>query len=178
MEIWYQRMFAAVLVVLALIMVIYVIRSLVGPTLADRILAVNAIGTLTIVSIAVLAMSKKESYLMDVCMIYAMLSFLAIVVLTAFVTRERLEIRENPEVLEEADLKDLDDDASMEKRRRQRIEEAETGFTEELIPVDPETEEPEPSEGSEEERTTVHEEIDPMIREAREYLEKVRKGEL
>ena len=91
MDIWYNRLFIGCLIMLAVIMVIYVVRSIVGPVLADRILAVNAIGTLTIVAVAILAVSKQESYLLDVCMVYAMLSFLALVVLTALMTKERLE---------------------------------------------------------------------------------------
>ena len=81
MEQYYRGLFILWLIILAVIILIYVIRSIIGPKLTDRIIAVNAIGTLTIVAIAILAMLLKESYLLDVCLIYAMLSFLAVVVL-------------------------------------------------------------------------------------------------
>ena len=77
MEQYYRGLFILCLIILAVIILIYVIRSIIGPKLTDRIIAVNAIGTLTIVAIVLL----KESYLLDVCLIYAMLSFLAVVVL-------------------------------------------------------------------------------------------------
>lgn len=95
MELYYQYLFRFSLLILAVIIVIYVVRSIVGPALADRILAVNAIGTSTILAISILSLSMQESYLLDVCLVYAMLSFLAIIVLTAFVTREKIELDES-----------------------------------------------------------------------------------
>ena len=46
-----------------------------------RIVSVNMIGTLTIILIGVLAVMMREGYLADVALIYAMISFLAVVVL-------------------------------------------------------------------------------------------------
>jgi multicomponent Na+:H+ antiporter subunit F len=40
------------------------------------------IGTMTIITIALLSVALQESYLLDVCLIYAMVSFIAVVVLT------------------------------------------------------------------------------------------------
>ena len=40
------------------------------------------IGTMTITEIAMFALYLRESYLFDVCLIYAMISFLAVVILT------------------------------------------------------------------------------------------------
>lgn len=94
MELYYGYLFRFSLLILAVIIVIYVIRSIVGPALADRILAVNAIGTCTILAIAILSLTMQEAYLLDVCLVYAMLSFLAIIVLSAFVTREKIELDE------------------------------------------------------------------------------------
>ena len=48
----------------------------------DRILAINMIGTLTIIMIAILSLYLEESFLLDIDLIYSMLSFLAVVVLT------------------------------------------------------------------------------------------------
>ncbi|MBE5922832.1 MAG: sodium:proton antiporter, partial [Lachnospiraceae bacterium] len=53
---------------------------------ADRLVAVNMIGTMVMVSICVLAVVMQEDYLVDICLIYAMISFLAIVVLTKVYT--------------------------------------------------------------------------------------------
>ena len=45
-------------------------------------MAVNMMGTMVMVMIAVLALMLKEGYLVDICLIYAMISFLAVVVLS------------------------------------------------------------------------------------------------
>ena len=67
---------------LGLLLILCLIRAIRGPRVADRIIAVNMMGTLTIVIICVLAYLLGEDYLIDVAVIYAMLSFLAVVVLT------------------------------------------------------------------------------------------------
>lgn len=58
------------------------IRAIRGPRLTDRIISGNMIGTMTIISIALLSVLLKESYLLDVCLIYAMVSFIGVIVLT------------------------------------------------------------------------------------------------
>ncbi|MCI8504979.1 MAG: sodium:proton antiporter [Lachnospiraceae bacterium] len=93
-ELIYQGILMGCMVVLAVLILVSIIRSVRGPKTADRIIAVNMIGTMTIVIIAILSVYMKEDYLTDVCLIYAMVSFLAVVVLTKVYTgvyRERKE---------------------------------------------------------------------------------------
>ena len=71
------------------------IRSILGPRIADRIVAVNMVGTITITIIGVLALKMKEGYLLDISLIYAMLSFLAVVLLTRIYMGTYLERKEN-----------------------------------------------------------------------------------
>ena len=78
----YQSVYIAVLIVLALLVILSFIRVIKGPRLADRVVGVNVIGTLTIMMICVLSLMLAEGYLLDVALIYAMISFLAVVVLT------------------------------------------------------------------------------------------------
>ena len=58
------------------------LRGILGPKFTDRIVAVNMIGTKTILLIAALTLVLGENYLLDVCLVYAMVSFLAVVVLS------------------------------------------------------------------------------------------------
>ena len=58
------------------------IRAIIGPRIADRIVSVNMMGTIVMVMIAILALMQEEGYLVDICLIYAMISFLAVIVLT------------------------------------------------------------------------------------------------
>lgn len=58
------------------------VRAIIGPRVTDRIVGINMIGTQVIILIALLATFKGEAYLLDICLIYAMISFLSVVVLT------------------------------------------------------------------------------------------------
>jgi len=82
----FDWIFHIVLVVLAVMVILCLIRAVIGPRIADRLVAVNMIGTMVMVSICILAVVMKEDYLVDICLIYAMISFLAIVVLTKVYT--------------------------------------------------------------------------------------------
>jgi len=82
----FDWLFYGVLSVLALMLVLCLIRAVIGPRLADRLVAVNMMGTMVMVSIAILAVLKDQGYLVDICLIYAMISFLAVVVLTKIYT--------------------------------------------------------------------------------------------
>ncbi|MGN0242463.1 MAG: monovalent cation/H+ antiporter complex subunit F [Lachnospiraceae bacterium] len=78
----YHYLFLGCLIVLALILFLCLIRACLGPKVADRIVSINMMGTIVIVMIAILAIMLDESYLIDICIIYAMISFLAVIVLT------------------------------------------------------------------------------------------------
>ncbi|MBR5127679.1 MAG: sodium:proton antiporter [Roseburia sp.] len=82
----FSWIFHIVLLVLAAMVILCLIRAIIGPRMADRLVAVNMIGTMVMVSICILAVIMKEDYLVDICLIYAMISFLAIVVLTKVYT--------------------------------------------------------------------------------------------
>ncbi|MDE6991416.1 MAG: sodium:proton antiporter [Lachnospiraceae bacterium] len=69
-------------IVLAVMVFMCLIRAVKGPRIADRIVAVNMMGTMTMVIIAILAVKMDEGYLVDICIIYAMISFLAVTLLT------------------------------------------------------------------------------------------------
>ena len=78
----YSGIFHIILVILALLTICCLIRAVMGPTIADRLVAVNMMGTIVMVIFAVLGLLMDEDYLVDICLIYAMISFLAVVVLT------------------------------------------------------------------------------------------------
>ena len=82
----YSPLFYGILSVLAVMLVFCLIRAVRGPRIADRLVAVNMISTMVMVIIAILAVVMNEGYLIDICLIYAMISFLAVVVLTRIYT--------------------------------------------------------------------------------------------
>ena len=77
----YSDFAVVVLVALGVLCIITLLRAIIGPTPADRIVAINMLGTLTMAMIAVLLVKLREGYLADICLIYAMISFLAVIVL-------------------------------------------------------------------------------------------------
>lgn len=78
----YQYIYIIALVILALMLFACLLRAIKGPRIADRLMAVNMMGTMVMVMISVLALKLDEGYLIDICLIYAMISFLAVVVLS------------------------------------------------------------------------------------------------
>ena len=82
----FSGLFYGILSVLAGMLVLCLIRAVKGPRIADRLVAVNMMGTMVMVSIAILAGVKDQGYLVDICLIYALISFLAVVVLTRIST--------------------------------------------------------------------------------------------
>lgn len=90
----YQALYGFAMAVLGVLLFFVLLRCVKGPRIADRIVAVNMAGTIIIVLIAVLAVAMNEGYLADVELIYTMLSFLAVVLLTKVymgAVRERRE---------------------------------------------------------------------------------------
>lgn len=67
---------------LAILVFFGLIITIKGPRKADRIMGINIIGSLSIAAIAVLAIYLKESWLLDICLVYCLISFLAVVILT------------------------------------------------------------------------------------------------
>ena len=81
---------------MAVMLMLCLLRAVLGPRVADRIVAVNMMGTIVMVMIAILAVKMEEGYLVDICLIYAMVSFLSVIVITKVymgVYRERKRIR-------------------------------------------------------------------------------------
>ena len=77
----YNILYSGILVVLSVLIIACFIRAIKGPTIADRIVAINMIGTQIIIMVGVVALMLGAGYLVDVSMLYAMISFLAVVVL-------------------------------------------------------------------------------------------------
>ncbi|MBQ2953641.1 MAG: sodium:proton antiporter [Clostridia bacterium] len=78
----YNILFTGALIVIGVLLLACLIRAIRGPRIADRVIAVNMMGTLIVISICILSFMMGEGWLVDIAMIYTMLSFLAVVLLT------------------------------------------------------------------------------------------------
>lgn len=85
----YRSMYTGALVVLALFMGLILIAAAVKKTATDRILCINMVGTMAIVSLAILSQMLDEPYLLDVALIYTMISFITVLMLALTFIPER-----------------------------------------------------------------------------------------
>ena len=99
----YQYLYLGTLIVMAVLIGLVMVRSIIGPRVTDRILSVNMIGTLVISCIAILSAVLKESYLVDVALIYSMISFVSVIMLASIYLPEKSKRAHfNPQAYEEA----------------------------------------------------------------------------
>ena len=72
---------------LALLAVAAAAAALRGPHFTDRLVAINLLSTLTLSMICLLSVYLGEDFLMDVALIYALVSFVAVAVLSRLITQ-------------------------------------------------------------------------------------------
>ena len=78
-------MFTVASIAVLVVMVLALVRALLGPTVYDRILAVNAFGSLTVVLIAVYGFLSGRPDFLDIALVYALINFIATIAVTKFV---------------------------------------------------------------------------------------------
>jgi len=74
--------------------VLLLIRALRGPTVFDRILAINALGTKTVVLVALFAFldfgHADPSFFLDTSIVYALINFVATIAILKYIQYRRL----------------------------------------------------------------------------------------
>ncbi len=78
-------MMAAVTVAVLVTMALAIFRSIKGPTVYDRILAVNAFGTLTVVLISVYGFLSGRPDFLDLALVYALINFIGTIAVSKYV---------------------------------------------------------------------------------------------
>ena len=73
---WFSAVF------LSLLFFVSLVRAILGPRFTDRVIAINLICTKTIIMIAVLSYFRADNNLLDIAIVYAMISFLVVVILS------------------------------------------------------------------------------------------------
>ncbi len=77
---------SAVFIILAVILTF--IRFLIGPTVYDRIAALDVLTLITTVIIVVLAVNYKQKIFMDVAIVYSLLSFIGVIAFARFMEKK------------------------------------------------------------------------------------------
>lgn len=74
---------------LSITIMLCMFRAIKGPNSADRLIAINVIGTKTIILILIVSFILKETYFIDVAIVYALISFISSVVIAKFIEGRR-----------------------------------------------------------------------------------------
>lgn len=72
-------MFVAASLAIFVTMALALARALIGPTVYDRIAAINMFGTKTVLLIAVLAFLSGRMDVLDIALVYALINFIGVV---------------------------------------------------------------------------------------------------
>ena len=108
----YEVLCIASMTVLVVLALVCLVRCIMGPRISDRVM----IGTLTIIMVVVFTVYLKEAYLADIALIYAMISFLSVVVLCKVYTGIYRESKHEQEKLSHAHIENPVEDSAGQKK--------------------------------------------------------------
>ena len=77
-------MFVAATAGILISMTLALVRALLGPTVYDRVMAVNTFGTKTVLLIAVLGFLAERPEFLDVALAYALINFIGTIAVLKF----------------------------------------------------------------------------------------------
>jgi len=72
-------MIIAATIAILVVMIMAIIRAVAGPTLYDRILAVNMFGTKTVLLISLLGFVMGRPEFLDIAIVYALINFISVI---------------------------------------------------------------------------------------------------
>ena len=85
--------FLAATAALIAAMALALARAFAGPTVYDRILAVNHIGTQTVLLIAVFGFITERPDFLDISLLYALINFIATIAVLRYVKRDPANVK-------------------------------------------------------------------------------------
>lgn len=77
-------MFIAVTVAIVVAMALMLCRAIMGPSLYDRVLAVNSFGTKTVLLLAVMGYLMGRPEFLDIALLYALINFVGTIAILKF----------------------------------------------------------------------------------------------
>lgn len=77
-------MYIAASLAIMIAMSLALCRALLGPTVYDRLLAVNTFGTITVLFIAVFGFLTERPDFLDIALVYALINFIATIAVLKF----------------------------------------------------------------------------------------------
>jgi multicomponent Na+:H+ antiporter subunit F len=83
-------MFAVAAIAILVVMAMALVRAMLGPTVYDRILAVNVFGTLAVALIAVYGFLTARPDFLDIALVYALINFIGTIAVTKYIVFSHL----------------------------------------------------------------------------------------
>ena len=80
---------SAIFIILAIVIVLF--RAIKGPKVYDRILAVNVIGTKTVILIVLVGFIYERPHFLDIAIVYALINFIATFAILKFGSKEGID---------------------------------------------------------------------------------------
>lgn len=77
-----------VLIILSILSFFSALRIILGPSIWDRLLGLNLITSKTIMIIIIIAMLRKQNFLLDIALTFALLSFIGIIFISVYIQRK------------------------------------------------------------------------------------------
>jgi multicomponent Na+:H+ antiporter subunit F len=77
----------AMLWILLGLVVLCLYRAAFGPTVADRMVAINVIGTKTVVLVVGVSIAIQQPYFVDIALVYGLIGFVATVGVASYLNR-------------------------------------------------------------------------------------------
>ena len=90
-------MFLAAVAALVVTVFLALIRAYLGPTVYDRVLGVNAIGTMTVLLIAAVGFLMGRPEFLDIALVYALINFIGTIAVLRYIKRRRARDAEGAE---------------------------------------------------------------------------------
>lgn len=90
-------MLTAATVAILVTMLLALLRAILGPSLYDRILAVNMFGTKTVLLIAVVGFLIGRPEFLDIALLYALMNFISVIAILRFFEYDQRRSTENEE---------------------------------------------------------------------------------
>ena len=100
----YEALYTFALTGIALLLFVMLFRSVKGPSVTDKLLSINMVGTLVIAAIVILSRLLGEAWLLDVALIYTMISLVSTLILARVLIPprpSRKRFRDDPDAGEE-----------------------------------------------------------------------------
>ncbi|MDP2378964.1 MAG: monovalent cation/H+ antiporter complex subunit F [Pseudohongiella sp.] len=94
-------MFTAAAIAVLVAMALALVRAYAGPTLYDRILAVNVFGTKTVLLIAIVGFLTGRPEFLDIVMVYALMNFITVIGILRFFEYSVSQASANSETIKE-----------------------------------------------------------------------------